>query len=662
MVVSGMILGLSAAAGDAGPMDTAGRSLADLSIEQLMNESVTSVSKKETRLADSPAAITVITAEDIRRIGATTIPEALRIVPGLEVARINASEWAVSSRGFNSQYASKLLVLVDGRSVYTPSFSGVFWHMQDLMLEDLDRIEVIRGPGATLWGANAVNGVINITTKSARDTQGFLANVTYGTEWEPLVNMRYGAQIGSNLYYRVYGQYLDHDNFARSDGTATEDQWRSYRAGLRLDWHPSEENHFTFQGDYNQQQIHQPFNEARLAPIAGVFAETAVSHNYSANVLGRWTHTFSPSSESSLQFYYDTFSHTAAESTEIRNTFDIDWQHRFAVGSRNDLVWGLGYRYTPDNISPASIITFTPQRSHHQLLNLFAQDEIQLIPDRLSLTLGSKLEHNDYTGWELQPSGRLLWKVTQQQTAWAAVSRATRTPNRFEADSRANLAAFQPPLSPPVEVSYLAASKLRSEELTAYELGYRIEPTPRLSFDVATFYHSYQHLESVSGASTNFESTPGPPHVLLSQQWRFANSGETHGIELQSQWHPTDWWRLTGSYTWLYVRLHPSETADQDNPQHQFNLRSYVDITKNLEFNAAAYYVAQTSHSSDRLYVTPSYVRLDLGVTWRPTKNLELSIWGQNLLDNRHSEFVSYHSSFLTETPRSVFGKISVRF
>jgi iron complex outermembrane receptor protein len=638
-------------------------SLADLSIEQLMNESVTSVSKKETRLADSPAAITVITPEDIRRTGATTVPEALRIVPGLDVARINANEWAVSSRGFNSQYGNKLLVLVDGRSVYTPSFSGVYWNMQDLMLEDLDRIEVIRGPGATLWGANAVNGVINIMSKSAQDTQGFLANVAYGTDLRPMTSLRYGGQAGTNLFYRVYGQFLNHDNFLRADGTEAGDPWQSERAGLRLDWQPAEQSQFTLQGDYNNQRIDQTFSEARLTPVAGNFTDTVENHNQSGNVLGRWTRRFEGGSESSLQVYYDTFKHFDSESSEQRSTIDVDWQHRLALGRRNEAVWGLGYRYTADNIAPSETAVFRPQRTHHQVFSGFLQDEFKLAPDRLSLTLGSKFEQNDYTGFEIQPSARLLWTPTHHHSVWASVSRAVRTPSRFESDGHINLQAFQPPSSPPVLVALLPSSNPQSEKLIAYELGYRVEPTRRLAFDLAGFYNTYSDRSVFIAGASQFDPAPPTPHILSPVEGSNSGDGVTYGGELQAQWHVNDRWRLTGGYTWLHMRLHPDEATERDNPQHQFNLRSYLDLTRSLEWNSAAYYVDQTSHlSGSTVLPTPSYFRFDTGVTWRPTQNLELSVWGQNLLDGRHAEFNSFHASFLTEVPRSVLGKITWRF
>lgn len=637
--------------------------LADLSIEQLLDVSVTSVSKKETRLQDSPAAIFVITPEDLRRSGATSLPEALRLVPGLEVARINANEWAVSSRGFNSQYANKLLVLVDGRSVYTPTFSGVYWNSQALMLDDLDRIEVIRGPGATLWGANAVNGVINVISKSAKDTQGFLATTAYGTDLQPLSNLRYGGQLGEKLFFRVYGQFLGHDDFVKPDGSDAADEWNSWRSGLRLDWHPTEGDQFTLQGDLYRATVGQTYELPQLTAPVGNVEYTDNNHNDGGNVLGRWTRTLSEESQFSLQLYYDAFKYVDAMAAERRETFDVDWQHRFALGTRQDVIWGLGYRYTPDNLSSTENTIWNQGRANDQLLSAFLQDEIQLVPETLSLTLGSKFEHNDYTGFEVQPGGRLLWTPTPTQSLWASVARAVRTPNRLETSARVNLAAFQPPASPPVEIAVLPNPHSKSEELLAYELGYRIELTKRVAFDVACFYNVYDRIHDYATGAGQFEITPAPAHVLIPLEGGNRQEGETYGVELRAQWYVTDAWRLSAGYTWLHMRLRPNEAAEQESPQHQFQLQSHLDLTKDLELNAAVYYVDQTEITlTQGTAAIPAYVRLDVGLTWRPLESLELAVWGQNLLDPQHSEFPSYRTSFLTEIPRSVFGKITWRF
>lgn len=354
--------------------------LADLSIEQLLNESVTSVAKKETKLNQSTAAISIITQEDIRRSGLLSIPELLRTVPGLNVARINGNQWAISSRGFNLQYANKLLVLVDGRAVYSPAFGGVFWNAQDVALEDVDRIEVIRGPGATLWGANAVNGVINVTTKRAKETQGGMVSTAFGTEEQPTTTVRYGGQLATNLHYRAYVKYFNRDGSVDSTGREAPDDWSALRGGLRLDWEPSVENTFTLQGDYYQGEARASIAEPSFTPPFS-FMRTPVADNDGANLLGRWTHTFSDTAQLAVQGYYDRLQHGDGTATLDQDTYDFEVQQRFALGSRHAFVGGVGYRFIDTEITPSFFLTPTPRNRQRPLYNVFLQDDITLVPD-----------------------------------------------------------------------------------------------------------------------------------------------------------------------------------------------------------------------------------------------------------------------------------------
>jgi iron complex outermembrane receptor protein len=362
--------------------------LENLTLEQLANVQVTSVSKKETGLFASPAAISVITQDDIRRMGATSIPEALRMVPGMDVARITGNEWAVSTRGFNSEYAGSLLVLIDGRTVYGPGNTGVFWDAQDVVMEDLDRIEVIRGPGATLWGANAVNGVINITTKSAKDTQGGLVSASYGTEDQPITTVRYGGELATNLYYRVYGKYSDHPGLESSTGSSTPDSSTSLLGGFRLDYEPATQDTFTLQGNYYSGTAGREVDHVTLVPAAVRIIDNR-EDNSGGNILGRWTRSFSEESQLTLQMYFDHSRQGYGEGEAMLDTFDVDLQHRFAIGTRNDIVWGGGYRDIEAQNPPGFFLTFNPPSQNLQLGNVFAQDDITLAPDRLHLTLGS---------------------------------------------------------------------------------------------------------------------------------------------------------------------------------------------------------------------------------------------------------------------------------
>jgi iron complex outermembrane receptor protein len=635
--------------------------LEDLTLEELVNVQVTSVSKKETDLFTAPAAIYVITQEDIRRSGMTSIPELLRMVPGMDVAQIDANHWAISSRGFNDQYANKVLVLIDGRTIYSPLTAGVFWNVQNVPLEDIERIEVIRGPGATLWGANAVNGVINIITKGAKDTQGGLVTVTYGTEDQPNTTVQYGGQLATNLFYRAYVTYFNRDNFVGSTGHNTADDWDAVRGGFRMDWEPSMDNNFTLQGDVYYGEAGETIDETKLTPP---FANRVnfTDQNSGGNVLGRWTHNFSDTSQLSLQMYYDHLEEGDAPIAIKNNTYDFDLQHRFALGTRQDIVWGAGYRYLTENIAnPDFFVTLTPGSDREQLFSAFLQDDITAVRDRLHFILGSKLEHNDVTGFEVEPSGRLAWTPTEKQTVWAAVSRAVRTPSDLEQDILENRSVSQPPPSPvPVLVSVFGNPDLKSEKLIAYELGYRIKPASRLSFDVTAYYNVYDQLIATVQGAPVFEPPAGP--LLVPLTFQNVQHAETYGAEILGEWRVTDNWKLTASYTYLQAHLDP-QPAYNSNPQNQFQIHSYLNLPHHVELDGAVFYVNQINPLLGNASVAiPAYFRVDLGVSWRPAKSLELGIYGQNLLDDNHPEFTNYKTTVLTEIPRSVMGRVTWRF
>ena len=629
----------------------------DLSLEQLINLQVTSVGKKETDLFTSPAAIYVITQDDIRRSGMRSLPELLRMVPGMDVARIDANHWAISARGFNDQYSKKLLVLIDGRTIYAPVTAGIFWNLQDMPMGDIDRIEVIRGPGATLWGANAVNGVINIITKSAKDTQGGLVAVTYGTEDQPRTTVQYGGQLATNLFYRAYVTYFNRDHFEDSTGKDTADAWNTIRGGFRLDWEPSTENNFTLQGDIYHNHAGETIDETTLTPPSFANRFNYVDHNSGGNVLGRWTHQFSDTSQLSLQLYYDHSEQGDAPIVIKNDTCDFDLQHRFALGTRQDIVWGAGYRYQTEDIANSDFfVTLMPNSDRDHLFSTFLQDDITVVEKHLHLTIGSKLEDNEETGFEVEPSVRLAWTPTTKQTLWAAVSRAVRTPSELERDIVENRSV----IPPATLVTVLGNPNLKAEELTAYELGYRIQPAERLSFDVATHYNVYDQLIAPVQGTPYFVPPTGP--VIVPLTFQNNTHADTYGAEISGEWRVTDNWKLVASYTFLHERLNPQPDYNND-PQNQFQIRSYLDLPHNIELDGAVYYV-DCIHPllGNPTIGIPAYIRVDLGVTWRPTKSLEFGIYGQNLADGSHSEFTSYKTTVLTEIPRSVMARITWRF
>lgn len=633
--------------------------LTERSLDELMNIEVRSVARKQQTMSQSAAAIFVITQEDLRRSGATTIAEALRLAPGLDVARIDASKWAISSRGFNDYFANKLLVLQDGRSLYTPLFSGVYWDVQDTMMEDIDRIEVIRGPGASLWGANAVNGVINITTKSAKETQGTLVTGGGGNEETGFGGARYGGKFAENGFFRVYAKYMNHDDFRAPSGSDGSDEWNMVRGGFRADWEISPQNTLTLQGDIYGGDIDQAVTIPAITPP---FGSLPLTRNLTGqgdvsggNVSGKWNHSFSADSDLSVQLYYDRAERRGVVQRELRDTFDADSQYRFQLGNRQEIMVGAGYRFSEGQTSEGSAasgnLQFIPARRGDQLASAFVQDEITLIDKRLRLTLGSKFEHNDYTGFEVQPGGRLLWTPHEKHTVWASVARAVRTPSERDHDILAHARATpRPPPAPPAYLDLIGNPQFRSENLIAYELGYRLQPRDHLSFDLATFYNDYDDLRDFLITIP----TVAPVNSM---------TGEAYGAELAANWRVIRDWRLSASYTWFSMQLHPGQAVSQaesdetGSPRHQFQVHSYLDLPLHLQLDAGVYYVDNIA-----LRQVPSYVRLDLRLGWRPRENLEFSIAAQNVLDDRHVEFGSGNLFTATEVERSIYGKVTWRF
>ncbi len=444
-----------------------------MSLDELSDMEITSVSKRAEKASEAPAAVYVLTDEDIHHSGATTIPELLRMVPGLSVAQAGSHQWAISSRGFNDQFSNKLLVLIDGRTVYTPLFSGVYWDVQDTVLEDIDRIEVIRGPGATLWGANAVNGVINIITKHTKDTKGGYFSSAVGNHERGIVSGRYGAGVGDNLNYRAYASSKSFDEVRGIAGGGARDEWHKEQAGFRTDWDHSDVDNLTVQGDiYHGREDSWLDLPSFTAPFTQDFFDD--SDLGGANILARWKHSVEEGSDLTFQTYFD---HTYRDDFYLEqriNTFDLDLQHVLAVSERNQLIWGAGYRLVDDNLRGTEYLNYDPKSRAANLWSAFIQNEFALVPDQLLFTIGSKFEHNDYTGFEWQPSTRLALLIDEHHTLWGSISRAVRTPNRTMEDVAFTVAAA--PGAPPRLLKLVGNDDVDSEELIAYEAGYRVQP------------------------------------------------------------------------------------------------------------------------------------------------------------------------------------------
>jgi iron complex outermembrane receptor protein len=642
-------VGTAAAADNGAP--TIG-DLKQLNVEDLMNLQVTSVARHPEKLIETASAIQVITQEDIRRSGATSIPEALRLADNLQVAQKNSHDWAISARGFNTNLGNKLLVMVDGRTVYTPLYSGVFWDVQDYVLEDVDRIEVMSGPGGALWGANAVNGVINIITKSATDTQGIYAEAGGGSQPQTLGAVRYGGALSTETQFRVYAKYFDRGDEVLANGNPEPDAWRQGRTGFRVDSQATSHDRLTLQGDYYDG--HENVQTGGTGDASG------------QNLLGRWTRTLTDKSDLSLQAYIDQ-THLADPLPSLSagtltlsppgvlyddlTTYDVDFQHRFAIGTRNRVVWGLGYRLTHDAVIAAPAVGFLPPVLRQNLFSAFVQDEIALRKN-LSFTLGTKLEHNDYTGFEFEPDARLSWTLSPNQALWSAISRAVRTPSRIDHDLSEG--------SPPYFALLKGSADFTSETLIAYELGYRAQVNSTLSASVSTFYNQYNDVRSTSIT---------PVKIL---PFFFANNleGDTYGMEWSGDYQISETWSLHAGYTLLreHLRVKPgqfdlsaarNETAD---PEHQFSIRSAITLPRHVELAAGLRWVdtLQTNNGPTPGSV-PAYFELESRLAWHAGDRLELSLVGQNLLHNHHPEY-GFPNTARPEIERSVYGKFACRY
>lgn len=641
--------------------------LSELGIEELLNIQVTSVAKKGQKLSDAAAAVFVVTREDIRRSGATSIPELLRMVPGLQVARLDANKWAISARGFNDRFADKLLVLMDGRTVYTPVFSGVYWDVQDTMLEDIDRIEVIRGPGAALWGANAFNGVINIITKHAQETQGSLLSAGAGTGERGFGGARHGGRIGDDTYYRLYARYFDRSGGVDAAGREGEDDWSVLRGGFRVDSDLTARDTLTVQGDIYHGREGETYNLPLLVPP---FSRTLDARTDMAggNILTRWTRSLSDTADLSLQLYYDRTEREMAVWGENSDTIDVDFQNRFRFGSRQEITWGFGYRFSHERMDSSPAVTFSPENRSDDLYSFFLQDDISLIEERLRLVLGSRFEHNEFTGFEIQPNARLIWTPDYRQTLWAAVSRAVRTPSLAETTYRNESVTVAPGTDTgglPALLSVSGSEGFKSGTLLAFEAGYRAEPVEHLTVDLSLFYNRYNDLRSFE-LGTPFVATP-PPHIVFPAVLANKMNGETWGIEAVADWAAREWWRLQAAYTYLKMGLDLDSGSNSQpylkfvegtSPRHQGSLRSSMDLGRGVELDLWIRYV-------DRLhfFAIDRYVTVDARLAWKPVRNLELSLVGRNLADSHHPEFNSLIlPTAPTEVERSYYGKVTWRF
>jgi iron complex outermembrane recepter protein len=660
-----MLLAGACRAGDEPPQSPP--NLADDSLETLMNLEVSSPARKDQKLSQTAGAVYVITQEDIRRSGLSSIPELLRMVPGVQVARIDASSWSVTARGFSGRFADKMLVLIDGRSIYNHLYAGVYWEQNSVPLEDIERIEVIRGPGATMWGANAVNGVINIITKPARETQGLTVSTGGGSEERGSGFVRYGGSAGDAISYRAYTDYFQDGPLSTTTGQPAHDHWDSAQGGGRLDWQASDRDTLTVEGDVYrggaQETVFPNYPAIGLSPAAP--DTVAMSGEY---ILGRWTHRFSDRSDLAMQFSSSDEDRAEGFGELDTQTTEFDLQHHFALSPRHDLMWGLGFQIYQDHTTsqqafppPSATVQLVPADSTDALFSFFAQDQIALWLDRLTLTLGAKIEHTGYLGFDLQPSARLMWNATSRQGLWASVSRAVRTPDLSERDA---LIEFQPTQSSSVLGILSGNPNMQPDTALAYEAGYRNQPARWVTLDVATFFSVYHDLMTMDIGAPFLET--GPPQVLVVPM-QFGNNaaGHTYGIEMATNWSLTQKWRLIGNYSWFRYGLNSAnlgaQTIPLDNeggsPAHQVQFRSQMDLSRKLTFDVGVYYVSALTGLA-----VPAYVRTDARLGWRVSRNAEISLAGQNLLDGRHLEFAATDYVQPSEPGRAVQLKVTWAF
>ncbi len=657
VLLSNPVCGLTASSDAKAGKDS---SFADYSLEQLMNVSVevSSAARKPQKLEDTAAAIHVITRQDIRRSGMTSLPELLRMVPGMQVAHIDGGSWAISSRGFNAKNSDNLLVMLDGRVLQTPSFTGVYWDAQDVVLEDVERIEVIRGPGGALWGANAVTGIINIITMSASATQGGMVSGGAGNH-EHQGTARFGGKLGEAGHFRIYARDAAQNNFRQTSGAEAHDRHDLRSAGFRTDWDMSGGNSLTVQGDtYTGSSDHTGTAVSLLPPYSTPAGYTIDLKG--SNLLARWKSALSVTDEWALQFYYDTYERRYFNLGERRDTCDLDFQHRFLWGERNDIVWGAGYRQTGDRMDNTFVVSYAPASRTDHVTSAFFQDEIALNKDSLHLIAGSKFEHNDYTGFEYQPNLRLRWKIDERQTAWAAVSRAVHTPSRTDADSQVVATVIKPGATT-FATRLQGNPAIQSEHVFAYEAGYRSQLTEQVQTDVAAFYSEHRNLMTIE-REANF---PGAGYTVVPLVFNNRAKAATHGVEWSGSWRPTGRWQFKAAWSWLKMNIRRDANSTDTSiateagrsPQNQFQLHALHSPLDNIDLGASLYYV----DSLPSLNV-PGYARLDAHIGWRIQRDLELSLTGRNLLDPGHPEFVNASGPRTSEVPRSFSGGATWRF
>lgn len=635
-----------------------------MSLDELSNIDVivTSATKKSQKLSKTAAAMFVITQEDIHNSGATTLPDVLRMAPGIQVAQIDANKWSVTARGFSGRFANKLLVIMDGRTVYNPLFSGVYWDTQNAQLANIERIEIIRGPGAAMWGANAVNGVINIISKTTEQTQGTEIRAGIGSRVKQGF-VRHGGKLGESAQYRVYVDYNNHDDSIDNSGVDTADQWDQAQGGARLDWKMDNNDSVTIQSDYYEGTSghNKSIKPLLTSPYASV--EDVRLKVRGSNIISHWNHQFSTDNQFDFKFFYDYAERSSRNLKQTFNTYDFEINHQFNSAEWNAINWGLGYRLITDEITGKADIVLNPSERSIHLFSGFIQDQLTLIPDVLQSIIAVRIEHNDYTGMEFQPTARLLWTPTDQHSIWAAFSRAVRTPSR-STDIRIDQQAIAG--TPTRLVSIFGNPDIDSEEVYAYEVGYKFNFSHKFKLNVSAFYNIYDELRTLERNTPIIETSPTPAHILIPVYSDNKLQGETYGIEVSSSWKPNEIMAFNLAYSYTKIHLHykdnsqdtTSQSAEGETPQQQLSLRSDLNFMPAWSSHLWLRYVDSLPKQDIKAYVT-----FDAKLAWKVHKQLEVAVVGQNLMASHHIE---YNPEILrisaSQIERSILGKIVWNF
>jgi iron complex outermembrane recepter protein len=647
---------------------TSSRDLTQISLEDLMHLEVTSVSRKEQPLSKVPGSIYVINQSDIRHSGATNVPDLLRMVPGVDVARVNANTWAITIRGFNYRYSGKVLVLVDGRTVYSPAFSGVYWDQQSMPLENIDRIEVIRGPGGTVWGANAMNGVINIITKRAEETQGLLLSTVTGNYDRAQAMIQYGSVAGPKLAWRAWARYAMNGNSPSLPGNAAVDDGHTSQAGFRSDWNLSPADKMTVQGDISGNSEQQTITTLQWTHLPDMFRFNDPVRVGAGNLMGRWNHVFANGSETTLQVYYDRF-RRVDQAINVVTTGDADFQYHLHAGQRNDIVVGTDFRIADQVYSGGYEISFGSGHRRDKLVSTFIQDELALT-DKLALTIGTKLEGNSYTGFEYEPSVQLAWSPVDRRTFWFSAAKAIEQPSWLYTETHLDVASVPLPGGNFGLIGINGNPLGASPRVFNYEVGYRAQVSPKLTVDSSLFVADYRRLPTLEPQTPYFTLSPAPPHLEIPSTYANLGKAVDYGVEVSARWTAAKWWRLSPGLSYLRMHLYEDPrsadtgfiSSERESPRTQAQLRSEIKLRHDVEWDTSAYYVSSIIDATGTLGKVPAYTRVDTRIGKRLGEYAELSISGQNLLRAKHAEFLDGLQVTPLEAGRAVVARLTWRF